>query len=126
MIVLYSSPGCNASRKVKNILKDREIDYIEKNIYKVLLNEKEIKDLLTVYKDCLNELVCMNSIEIGKENTLNEVYKYLVSNPSMINRPIILDNEDNKNSLEIINELKKTIKCDKKCPHYEVCGALRK
>ena len=46
MIVVYTSPGCASCRKVKQWLKDRNLPFIEKNIFKVLLNDDEIKHLL--------------------------------------------------------------------------------
>ena len=45
MIVVYTSPGCASCRKVKQWLKDRNLEFIEKNIFKTVLNEKEIKTL---------------------------------------------------------------------------------
>ena len=42
MIVIYTSPGCASCRKVKAWLKEREIKFIEKNIFNVLLNRKEL------------------------------------------------------------------------------------
>lgn len=126
MIVLFTSPGCNASRKVKNILKDKEIDYIEKNVYKVLLNKNETVELIAIYKDHLNDLVCFNDSSIFKSNSIDDIYKYIINNPSMLNRPIIMEDEIDIDNKDYINELKKSIKCDRKCPHYEVCGALRK
>ena len=42
MIVVYTSPGCASCRKVKQWLKDRNLKYIEKNIFSTLLNENEI------------------------------------------------------------------------------------
>ena len=47
MIVIYTSPGCASCRKVKAWLKERDIKFIEKNIFNVLLNRKEIKYLLS-------------------------------------------------------------------------------
>ena len=43
MIVIYTAPGCASCRKVKTYLKDNEIEFKEKNIFKTLLNENEIK-----------------------------------------------------------------------------------
>ena len=46
MIVVYTSPGCASCRKVKQWLKDRNLKFIEKNIFSTLLNKNEIRHLL--------------------------------------------------------------------------------
>ena len=46
MIVVYTSPGCASCRKVKQWLKDRNLPFTEKNIFKTLLDEEEIRYLL--------------------------------------------------------------------------------
>ena len=53
MIVLYTSPGCASCRKVKQWLKDRNLPYVEKNIFKTLLNDSEIKHLLMLQRRLL-------------------------------------------------------------------------
>ena len=43
MVIIYTSPGCASCRKAKQWLKDNNIEFVEKNIFTSLLNEKEIK-----------------------------------------------------------------------------------
>ena len=41
MIVVYTSPGCASCRKVKQWLKDRNLKFIEKNIFSTyMIKEK--------------------------------------------------------------------------------------
>ena len=49
MIVVYTSPGCASCRKVKQWLKDRNLPFIEKNIFKTLFGS-----LTPIYKDNFN------------------------------------------------------------------------
>ena len=49
MIVVYTSPGCASCRKVKQWLKDRNLPFTEKNIFKTLLNEEEILVMYTCW-----------------------------------------------------------------------------
>ena len=61
MIVVYTSPGCASCRKVKQWLKDRDIPYIEKNIFKTLLNENEIKHLLMRSENGSDDIISKRS-----------------------------------------------------------------
>ena len=46
MIRIYTAPSCASCRKVKAWMKEHHIAYVEKNIFSVLLREKELKELL--------------------------------------------------------------------------------
>ena len=46
MIVLYTSPGCASCRKVKKFLKENDLEFIEKNIITLPLNEVELRHLI--------------------------------------------------------------------------------
>ena len=43
MIVIYTAHGCASCRKAKTWLKENNIGFIEKNIFKTLLDKNEIK-----------------------------------------------------------------------------------
>lgn len=138
MIVIYTSPGCASCRKVKSWLKDHKLEYIEKNIFNTLLNEKEIKYLLSRTDNGSDDLISRRSKIIRENNidiesmTLNELVKFIVNNPSVLKRPIIIDDrnmqfgyDDEEIHTFIPQELRKLAVCDKNCPHYETCGKLR-
>jgi len=140
MIVLYTSPGCASCRKAKNWLKENNLEFIEKNIFKVLLNEKEILYLISRTSENGTDDIISKRSKIIQENkvnlddmTLSEIAKFVVKNPSVLKRPIIIDerimqvgyNDDDIGAF-IPLELRKTAVCDKKCPHYPTCGELRK
>ena len=104
MIVIYTSHGCASCRKVKTWLKDRNIKYIEKNIFNTLLNDKEIKYLLS-------------RTENGTD---------------VLRRPIIISDKNMQVGYDeeeidafVPSELRKLAICDKSCPHYPTCGYLR-
>lgn len=138
MIVLYSSPGCASCRKAKNWMKEHNLKFIEKNIFKVLLSEKEIKYLISRTYTGTEELISKRSKVIQECNknlddmTISEIAKFVKENPSVLKRPIIL-NENimqvgyNSEDIEafIPQELRKMVTCTKECPHYDTCGALR-
>lgn len=138
MIVIYTSHGCASCRKVKNWLKDRGIEYVEKNIFKTLLNDKEIKYLLSRSENGTDDLVSKRS-KIIQENNIDiesfsttELCKFIVDNPSILRRPIIISDNNMQIGFDeeeidafVPRKLKDIAKCDHNCPHYSNCGALR-
>ena len=144
MIVIYTSPGCASCRKVKAWLKERDIPYIEKNIFSTLLNRKEVKYLLSRSENGTDDIISKRS-KIIQENkidldsfSIDELVDFVVQNPSVLRRPIILSENNfqvgydaeeidafTPRQDEIAKELKEVSKCDHKCPHFETCGEIR-
>lgn len=136
MIVIYTSPGCASCRKVKKYMKDNKLKYIEKNIFKTLLNEKEVKYLISRTDNGTDDLISKRS-RIMQENGFNidnmsieELCKFIVDNPSVLKRPIIIDDKNfqvgfDEEEIEIFNKIKQMGKCDPNCAHYRTCGYLR-
>ena len=100
MIVVYTSPGCASCRKVKSWLKEKRIPFIEKNIFQVILDPKEIKYLLSRSENGFDDIISKRSklfqqgkIDLESMNT-NELVNFIEKNPSVLKRPIII-NEDN-------------------------------
>lgn len=139
MIVLYTSPGCASCRKVKAWFKEREIPFIEKNIFNVLLNKKEIKYLFLRSENGTDDIISKRSKIIQEKRidldalSLDELIDFVIKNPSVLKRPIIL-NEHNfqvgYDSEEIDafiprDELRKLAVCDRSCPKYDSCAGLR-
>ncbi len=137
MIVIYTSHGCASCRKVKNWLKEKDIKFVEKNIFKTLLNDKEIKYLLKRTENGSEDIISRrskiirdNNIDIDEIST-DELCKFIVENPSVLRRPIIISDKNmqvgyDEEEIDVFkNELKKIGTCDKNCAHYKVCGALR-
>lgn len=141
MIVIYTSPGCASCRKVKKWLKDRNLDFIEKNIFSFVLNEVEIKHLLMRSENGTEDLISKRSkiIQESKVNldemSINEIVKFIQENPSVLRRPIIVSSksfligyDEEEIDVFIPNELRNLVEenCDEKCPSYPDCGAHRK
>ena len=87
MIVVYTSPGCASCRKVKQWLKDRNLPFTEKNIFKTLLDEEEIRYLLMRSENGTDDLISKRSKVISENNidvdsmSLNEVIRFIRENP---------------------------------------------
>lgn len=136
MIVVYTSPGCASCRKVKNYLKDNSLPFVEKNIFNCLLNPTEIKYLLSRSENGSDDIISRRS-KIIRENNINiddmkvnELCEFVANNPSVLKRPIIIDNKNlqigyDEEEIELFNKLKSMAKCDVNCQHYNTCGSLR-
>jgi len=136
MIVIYTAPGCSSCRKAKKWLKDNNLPFIEKNIFKVLLNENEIKYLISrTGENGTDEIISKKSkiFKEGKYNlddmTISELCTFVKNNPSILKRPIIIDEKNmlvgyDSDEIDAFAplELKKNCKCDPKCPHFDCCG----
>ncbi len=136
MIVIYTSPGCASCRKVKKFMKDNNLKYIEKNIFKTLLNEDEIKYLISRTEHGTDDLISKRSKIIQENNfdidnmSIMELCKFIVDNPSILKRPIIIDDKNfqvgfDEDEIEIFNKIKQIGKCDSRCSHYNICGYIR-
>ena len=138
MVVIYTAPGCLSCRKAKNYLKNHNIKYVEKNIFNVMLNNKEIKYLLKRSDFGSDDIISKRS-KIIQDNkvdidsmSVDELTNFVVENPSVLKRPIIIDDKNMQvgyDQEEIdafhVNNLRKISKCDKECPNYEFCGSLK-
>jgi len=137
VIVIYTSPGCASCRKVRNFMKENNLKYIEKNIFNVLLNEKEIKYLLSRTENGTDDIISKRSkiIQEKKINiddmSINELCTFITENPSILKRPIIIDDQNmqvgyDEEEIEAFNRIKSIITCEGTCPHFETCGSMRK
>lgn len=140
MIVVYTSPGCASCRKVKSWLKDRELPYIEKNIFSTILKEDEIKELLVRSENGTDDIISKRSkiIQEGKVNvdemTTGDLIHFIQQNPSVLKRPIIINERsflvgyDNEEiDVFIPPELRALAfqSCNNSCPNYSACGSYR-
>ena len=97
MLTVYTSPSCSSCRKAKEFLKEQDIPYTEKNIFVNVLNENELKDILTKTENGTEDIISKKS-KIIKENktdinnmTIKDLIAFIRENPSVLKRPIIVD-----------------------------------
>ena len=100
MIVMYTSAGCSSCRKAKQYMKDNHLNFIEKDIERSNLNEKEIRYLLSRSDNGSDDIISPRSkvVKDGKIDldsmNLNELVRFIIQNPTVLKRPIIIDNHD--------------------------------
>lgn len=130
MIRIYTAPSCASCRKVKAWLKEHNIPYVEKNIFSTLLREDELRELLERSENGTDDIISKRS-KIMKEGnvdiddmSVNELIKFIQENPSILKRPIIIDErrfQVGYNAEEIRafipRELRKLAECD----HADYC-----
>lgn len=141
MIVVYTSPGCASCRKVKQWLKDRDLPFVEKNIFRVLLNDEEIKHLLMRSENGTDDIVSKRSKILQERHidldamTTDELITFIKNNPSILKRPIILNEKSFQVGFDaeeigvfIPEELRRLAEdsCTEDCPHFSGCKQVRK
>ncbi len=140
MILIYTSPGCSSCRKVKQWLKERNLEFIEKNIFKTILDTEEIKYLLTRSENGTDDLISKRSKIIQEGNldldemSLNDLVEFIQDNPSVLRRPIIMSDkvlqigfDEEEIDAFIPQELRRlaSANCNNTCPNYPTCGLTR-
>ena len=138
MVVLYVTHGCISCRRMKKWLEERNICYIEKNVFNVILNDSEIKYLLSRCENGVDDLISrrskiIKSLDIDLDSmTIDELCCFIARHPAALKRPIIISERNMQVGYDeeeidafAIQELRKVGECDIECPYYKVCGFLR-
>jgi regulatory protein spx len=141
MIVIYTSPGCASCRKVKQWLKEHNLSYLEKNIFKVLLNDDEIKHLLMRSENGTDDIISKRSKVIQENHvdidamTIDQLVAFIRENPSVLKRPIILNEKSfqvgyDAEEMDVFLPAKlrnmAEENCSPECPNYAACGRVRR
>ena len=96
-IKVYTSPSCASCRKAKKWLSDFGIDFVEKNIFVTKLTRDEIKAILEKTEYGFEDIISTRSKIFKKkkdaiaEMKTNELIDFIEENPSILKRPIIID-----------------------------------
>lgn len=131
MITIYTSPSCSSCRKVKKWFDEQKIPYREKNIFASTLTEDELKDMLVKSENGTDDIISNRSKIIKEQNvniddmTISELIKFIRENPSVLKRPIMLDDRRMQvgyNSEEIRTFIPRARRiAEMACPHIESC-----
>ena len=97
MIEIYTSPSCSSCRKAKKWLDEYGIKYIEKNLFVTKITREDIKQILEKTENGFEDIISTRSKAFKENNldademTINELLDFIVENPSVLRRPIIVD-----------------------------------
>jgi len=99
MVELYLSPSCTSCRKARAWLTDHKVPYQEHNIFTQPLKEDALRSILSKTENGTEDLISMRSKIFQKLNldveslSMNELIKLIEENPSLLRRPIIVDDK---------------------------------
>ncbi|MGB4984792.1 MAG: transcriptional regulator Spx [Erysipelotrichaceae bacterium] len=140
MVVIYTSAGCASCRKAKQWLKDHDVKFVEKNILTTLLNETEVKYILSRSENGTEDILSkrskiMQELEIDIDDMkINELVTFIRKNPSVLRRPIIINEtnflvgyDDEEIDAFVPKEVRNRLmnNCAPDCPNYPFCGKTR-
>ena len=97
MVEIYTSPSCSSCRKAKKWLDEYGIKYIEKNLFVTKITREDIKQILEKTENGFEDIISTRSKAFKENNldademTINELLDFIVENPSVLRRPIIVD-----------------------------------
>ncbi len=141
MVIIYTSPGCASCRKAKQWLKDNQIEFVEKNIFKSLLNQDEIKFILARSENGTEDIISTRSKAFQAlhkdidDFSVNELVELIQDNPSIMRRPIMISEksfvvgyDDDEITTMMSPSMRQAIEdaCNENCQYYNVCGRARK
>ena len=133
MLKVYFSPNCSSCRKVKLFFKRHKIPFAAIDIFKDL-NYGDLLYLLTKSDNGTDDIISTRSkiikqsdIDLNKMK-LSEIINFILKNPSVLKRPIIVDDHEMQigyNQYEITSFLssarKYAVEACGTCSIYKTC-----
>ncbi len=99
MIQMYTTPSCSSCRKAKKWFEEHRIPYREKNIFNVKLTRDDIMSMLKNSEGGFEDIISKRSkvfqeIDLNLDDmSLNELTDFIIENPSVLRRPIIIEQQ---------------------------------
>lgn len=100
MVVIYTTPSCGSCRKAKKWFKERNIPFVEKNIFSVQLTKTDLQNILSLTENGVTDIISTRSKVFMDNNidleslTMSQLYDFVIENPSVLRRPLIIDQEN--------------------------------
>lgn len=97
MITIYTTPSCSSCRKAKKWLEDHRLPYEEKNLLSERITLEDISKMLKNAENGFEDIISTRSKVYKDENldpdemTVKELTSFILDNPSVLKRPIIVD-----------------------------------
>ena len=97
MLTIYTAPSCSSCRKAKAYLKNRNIPFVEKNIFVNTITEGDLRKILSKTENGSDDIISTRSKilktkKINLDNlTVKQFCEFVRENPSVLKRPIMFD-----------------------------------
>lgn len=136
MIQIFTTPSCGSCRKAKKWFKERNIPYVEKNIFSVRLTKQDIQNILALTENGVHDIISTRSkvfmeskVDIDSMK-MGELYDFIIENPSILRRPLILSEENlqigyNEDDIRVFipKDLRRVMIC-MDCKNNEECDVV--
>ncbi len=99
MIIIYTTPSCSSCRKAKKWFADNDIEYVEKNLFNIKFTREDLIEILERTDYGFEDIISKRSKAFQEidvdiyDMTINELIKFIQDNPSVLRRPIIIDDK---------------------------------
>lgn len=97
MITVYTTNSCSSCKKAIKWLNDHQIKFTEKNLFTEPITKQDIKIMLENTENGFDDIISTRSKAFQNLNvsiddmTYNELVDFIINNPSVLRRPIIVD-----------------------------------
>lgn len=99
MLKIYTTPSCSSCRKAKKWLDDHKLQYQEKNLFTFPITKTDIRLMLNNADNGFDDIISLRS-KVIKDNNIDiqelkysELENLILENPSILKRPIIIDDK---------------------------------
>ena len=108
MLVMYTVSGCPAVRRAKQYLKEHDLPFEERSIYRVLLDHEATLEMLS---------------SVPEIRPADDAAAYYAANPSALPKPVLVCDDGN---LKVHLEELCARHCNQECIHWNMCGRVFK
>lgn len=125
MIKLYTTNSCSSCKKAIKWFNEHQIPFIEKNLFTEPITKDDIKIMLENTENGFDDIISTRSKVFQTSNididdmSYNELVDFIIENPSVLRRPIIVDDRklqigynDDDIRVFIPSELRKILPCE--------------
>ena len=135
MIKILVSPSCASCRKVRKWFEENQIPYEAVNIFSGTLTPDDIKEAITKSEIGTDDIISRRS-KVFQDSTIDfddltvsELIDFVIKNPSVLKRPIIIDDhrlQVGYNAEEIRTFIPRAKRialkaCSEECPKWPNC-----
>ncbi|MGB8001224.1 MAG: Spx/MgsR family RNA polymerase-binding regulatory protein [Anaerobacillus sp.] len=119
-LLFYTYPSCTSCRKTKAWLKENDVEFEERHLFKETPSIEELKEIITLSTEGIEEILARRSSSFKKLNvdiedlSLTEMLELMHNEPKLLRRPIMTNGKKlivgyNKSGLQNLKQRKKKL-----------------